>query len=127
MLLEGIYTDPQGKNHTVPVKVDIDGNVVVDSTGGKATLATDPPVVAIGASSQKSSAFAANTTRIIPCPTVACWIRIGADPTAEAGVVGNIYLPADAPYYPIEVTPGDKVAVIQAGAETGFLSIVEAE
>jgi hypothetical protein len=67
--------------------------------------------VAVSGSSAQSSAFGAETKMIRLCADVACYIAGGADPTAAAG--STHYLPANSTEY-FRVSPGDKVAVIEA-------------
>jgi len=84
-----------------------------------------PQVVAIGAASVASAAVAATTNRVTLSASAACWVAIGAAPTAVANTTGSIYVPANFPMPPIVVTPGiTKIAVIQAVAG-GYLSIIE--
>jgi hypothetical protein len=79
--------------------------------------------LAIGASSAQSAAVQATTNRVVLSATSACWVALGANPTASAAA-GSIYVPANFPM-PIVVTPGvTKIAVIQASA-AGSLSIIE--
>lgn len=63
----------------------------------------------------------------------ACWITVGTSPTAVAGNAANIFIPQNYPIY-INIPPGAyaggsgatfKVAVIQDGASTGKLSLVQ--
>ena len=80
--------------------------------------------LAIGASSAQSAAVQATTNRVVLSATSACWVALGANPTASAAA-GSIYVPANFPMPPIVVTPGvTKIAVIQASA-AGSLSIIE--
>ncbi len=67
-------------------------------------------VVAIGASSAASSAFTASTTMVGLHPKADCHVAFGSNPTATTN---NTPLVSGQTYY-FSVTPGDKVAVIQA-------------
>jgi len=67
--------------------------------------------VAIGGSSTQSSAVADTTTAVLLTATVACFIAVGASPTAVANT--SMYLPANVPTY-VGIAGGQKVAVIQA-------------
>ncbi len=74
-----------------------------------------PPVadqtpLAIGATSAASSAFNASTRFVCLTPKADCHIQIGATPTATTSLLP---LTAGQVYY-FGVTPGHKVAVIQA-------------
>ena len=77
-------------------------------------IASMPPlaeqVVAIGASSAASSAFNASTRFVCLTPKADCHIQIGATPTATTSLLP---LTSGQAYY-FGVTPGHKVAVIQA-------------
>ena len=79
-------------------------------------------VVAIGGSSAQSSAVGANTTAVLVCSTVACFVAVGANPTAVANT--SMYLPANTPLF-VGLAGGQKVAVIQASG-AGSLYITEA-
>lgn len=77
--------------------------------------------VAIGASSVASAAFQPGTSVIQVTPTVACFVKTGAAPTATTS---GMYLAAGVPVL-IGVTGGQKIAVIES-ASTGTLYITEA-
>ncbi len=61
--------------------------------------------------------------RYVITSSIACWIKFGANPTAAAATVDNIYL---APDFPVIVTASDatmlKLAVIRNAAD-GHLSV----
>ena len=86
-------------------------------------------VVAIGAASVQSSAFQNVVTAgsqqvtscIQICATVACFVAVGANPTAVANT--TMYVPLGTPIR-LAVNPGDKIAVIQA-ASSGRLYVTE--
>ena len=89
--------------------------LAVSANGGPVVqIASMPPlaeqVVAIGASSAASSAFNASTRFVCLTPKADCHIQIGATPTATTSLLP---LTAGQAYY-FGVTPGHKVAVIQA-------------
>ena len=89
--------------------------LAVSANGGPVVqIASMPPlaeqVVAIGASSAASSAFNASTRFVCLTPKADCHIQIGATPTATTSLLP---LTAGQVYY-FGVTPGHKVAVIQA-------------
>jgi hypothetical protein len=68
--------------------------------------------VAIGAASVASTNGFAPTTKAIRVATdTACWILIGASPTATT--TADLYMPAGTVEY-WGVNPGDKIAVIAA-------------
>ena len=89
--------------------------LAVSANGGPVVqIASMPPlaeqVVAIGASSAASSAFNASTRFVCLTPKADCHIQIGATPTATTSLLP---LTSGQAYY-FGVTPGHKVAVIQA-------------
>ena len=89
--------------------------LAVSANGGPVVqIASMPPlaeqVVAIGASSAASSAFNASTRFVCLTPKADCHIQIGAAPTATTSLLP---LTSGQAYY-FGVTPGHKVAVIQA-------------
>lgn len=89
--------------------------LAVSANGGPVVqIASMPPLaeqtVAIGASSAASSAFNASTRFVCLTPKADCHIQIGATPTATTSLLP---LTAGQAYY-FGVTPGHKVAVIQA-------------
>lgn len=79
-------------------------------------------VLAIGSSSAASNAVGSNTTAVQLIATVACFISVGASPTAVANT--SMYVPANIPIY-IGVGPGQKIAAIQSTG-AGSLYITEA-
>jgi hypothetical protein len=78
--------------------------------------------VTIGAASVQSTAIGAQTHAIRIVATGACHIETGPNPTATAS---SALIPANQRGEVFKVSPGDKVAVIQDGASTGTLNIVE--
>lgn len=68
--------------------------------------------VAIGGSSEQSSAFDAETRFIAATTDADCYIQIGADPTATTSAP-SIFLPSGATRF-LGVRPGNKVGVIEA-------------
>lgn len=88
-------------------------------------LSTAPASVNFGAASaQFGVTFAAGQWQV--AATGACWIAIGANPTAVAHNAGNIFIPAN---YPITINvpvlsggANAKIAVIQDAAG-GWISI----
>ena len=89
--------------------------LAVSANGGPVVqIASMPPlaeqVVAIGGSSAASSAFNAATRFVCLTPKADCHIQIGAAPTATTSLLP---LTSGQAYY-FGVTPGHKVAVIQA-------------
>jgi hypothetical protein len=76
--------------------------------------------VAFGPASLQSTALAADTRVVRLCATNACYVKVGANPTATAN---DPLLPANMPEY-IQVLGGEKVAVLQVAA-AGSLNIVE--
>lgn len=78
--------------------------------------------LAIGSVSAQSSAFDLTTGLIRLCPTVDCYVAIGANPTATSS---SMYLPAGSVEY-FGCSPGEKVAVLRV-LSNGFLNIVEAQ
>ncbi len=93
---------------------EFDRLAVSANNGPVVQIASMPPVaeqtVAIGASSAASSAFNASTRFVCLTPKADCHIQIGATPTATTSLLP---LTAGQAYY-FGVTPGHKVAVIQA-------------
>jgi hypothetical protein len=124
MILEAMSGVADSDDATVKLQANADtGALLIDEQ--TLDLSTNPPVVAIGAASAQSSAVDATTKRIVLSASSACWVAIGADPTAAANTAGSFYLAAGAQSYPIKVTSGvTKIAVIQDSA-TGYLSIIE--
>jgi len=84
---------------------------------GAIPIATTPPVasqnVTISGTSAQSAALNTATKIIRVCSDVACYIKVGANPTAAAG---DHYLPANAPEYLLLESPGagHKIAAITA-------------
>jgi hypothetical protein len=78
--------------------------------------------VAIGAASVQSAVVGTQTFAVRVASTGACHIEIGPNPTATAT---SALIPANVAGEYFKVSPGDKVAVIQDGASTGNLNIVE--
>jgi hypothetical protein len=93
---------------------EFDRLAVSANNGPVVQIASMPPLdeqtVAIGASSAASSAFNASTRFVCLTPKADCHIQIGATPTATTSLLP---LTAGQVYY-FGVTPGHKVAVIQA-------------
>lgn len=84
-------------------------------------LGTSQALTFTGTSAQ--SAVVGATTRIVRLvATQACFVSIGASPTAVANT--SIYLPANTVQY-VSITGGHRVAAIQA-TTTGSLYITEA-
>lgn len=82
--------------------------------------------VAVGASSIQSSAVGSTTTRISLTTTGNCWVSIGSNPTAAAHGANSFYLAAGSSSWLMNVTAStSKIAVIQEGSATGYLSILE--
>lgn len=82
--------------------------------------------VAVGAASVQSSVVGSTTTRVVLSTTGNCWVSIGSNPTAAAHGVNSFYLAAGASTYPMSViSSSSKIAVIQDGSATGYLSILE--
>lgn len=79
-------------------------------------------VVAIGAASVQSTTFGVGTQMIRISATGNCHVEIGPNPTATANSM--LVKSTDVPEH-IRVGNGEKVAVIQDGASTGNLSIME--
>jgi len=78
--------------------------------------------VSIGGSSTQGTAVAGNTTAVLLCATVACFVAVGSNPTAVAGT--SLYLPANVPLF-VGIGAGQKVAAIQASSG-GTLYVTEA-
>lgn len=78
--------------------------------------------VAIGAASVQSAAVGPQTHAVRVVATGACHIETGPNPTATAA---SALIAANTHGEYFKVSPGDKVAVIQDGAATGNLNIVE--
>jgi len=76
--------------------------------------------VAISGSSAQSGALGANTVAAMLCATVACFVAVGASPTAALNT--SLFLPANVPVF-VGVQGGFKVAVI---GTSGTLYITEA-
>jgi len=75
-----------------------------------------PLTVTIGAASAASAAVGASVIRLVS--TVACYVAIGASPTATAA---SMYLPANMPEYFV-VNPTDQVAALEvSGGGTLFI------
>lgn len=93
---------------------EFDRLAVSANNGPVVQIASMPPLaeqtVAIGGSSAASSAFNASTRFVCLTPKADCHIQIGATPTATTSLLP---LTAGQVYY-FGVTPGHKVAVIQA-------------
>ncbi len=93
---------------------EFDRLAVSANNGPVVQIASMPPVaeqtVAIGGSSAASSAFNVATRFVCLTPKADCHIQIGAAPTATTSLLP---LTAGQAYY-FGVTPGHKVAVIQA-------------
>lgn len=93
-----------------------------DSNGQQALVivpGTNQTVAFTGTSAQ-SAAFAASTSIIRVVASEACFLVFGADPTATTG---GMFLPSGVVEY-FAVTPGQKVAAIQASTG-GSLYITE--
>jgi hypothetical protein len=75
--------------------------------------------VAIGAASAQSAAITARA--VLLSPDQNCWIAMGANPTAVVGA-GSLFIPVGA-LVTLPIQPGQKIAVIQAGA-AGNLSMI---
>lgn len=80
-----------------------------------------PQKVTISGSSDRSGAFQAGCSVIRFFPTVDCYVAFGASPTATTD---DIFCPGGIIQY-FGVNPSDEIAVIQAGADSGILHIVE--
>jgi hypothetical protein len=76
----------------------------------------------IGASSVQSAAVNAQTYMVRLSSTGNCHVAIGMNPTASA--TDMLVKATDSPWL-VKVAPGEKIAVIQDGASTGTLNIVE--
>ena len=75
-----------------------------------------PVLVSIGATSAVSATVGSSVIRLVS--TVACYVAIGASPTATSS---SMYLPANMPEYFV-VDPTDQVAVLEvSGAGTLFI------
>lgn len=85
----------------------------IDGTGQNLT---------IGASSTQSTAFNIYTQAIQISATGNCHIRVGQNPTA---VATDMLIKASDPPYIVRVENGAKIAVIQDGASTGTLNVIE--
>lgn len=82
--------------------------------------------VAFTGTSAVSAVWNGSTTRVVLVATADCWVLFGAGtPVAAAAAANNIFVPAGVYGYPITITTGQKLAVIQASA-AGTLCIVEA-
>ena len=81
--------------------------------------------VTVGGTSAVSAVWNGSTTRVILVSTTDCWVAFGATPSAVAAAAGAIFVPSSVYGYPITVTAGQKLAVIQA-AIAGTLCILEA-
>lgn len=78
--------------------------------------------LALGAASVASSAFT-NTTQFIQVSSLGnCHIEIGMTPVATAN---SLLVKATDDPLVVRVGPGEKLAVIQDGASTGNLNVVE--
>lgn len=77
----------------------------------------------LGAASVSSTAFGSQTYAVFLSATGNCHIRLGTAPTAVA--TDMLIKSTDHPIA-IKVAPGEKIAVIQDGASTGTLNIIEA-
>jgi hypothetical protein len=62
----------------------------------KFEAANDPNVTAVGAASAPAGSLVAGQDYYVVA-TVACWIKLGAAPTAVANTDGNMYVPANVP------------------------------
>ena len=78
--------------------------------------------IAIGAASVASAAFSSETFFIRVTASGNCHIRTDVNPTA---VATDLLLKSTDPSQVLKVNPGDKIAVIQDGASTGTLNVVE--
>jgi hypothetical protein len=88
------------------------------------SIVVAPSVIAIGTTSAQSSVINSATNRLILNSTSDCWVNVGVSPTAVARTSGSFFLSQGIPSYPILVTTGVSVAVIQ-DTTSGFLSIIE--
>jgi len=75
-----------------------------------------PQHIALSASSQQSSAVGMNTSVLRVVADKACYIAIGANPSATTG---GHYLPANLPEY-FACNGGDKVAGLQSATGTNL-------
>lgn len=79
--------------------------------------------ITVGVSStQATNAIGDNAQAIQISTTGNCRVAIGGNPTAGTA---DMLVKASDPPLVVRVTPGEKVAVIQDGASTGTLNIVE--
>jgi hypothetical protein len=62
--------------------------------------------------------------RYVVTSSIACWIKLGSNPTAAAATVDNIYLAPDFPVVIQGVTGMLKLAVIRNAAD-GHMSLAE--
>lgn len=76
----------------------------------------------LGAASVQSGAVGAHTYMVQLSATGNCHVEIGAAPTALAT---SMLIKASDPPLLVKVAPGEKIAVIQDGASTGTLNVVE--
>ena len=81
--------------------------------------------VAFTGTSAQSAAWNSGTTRVVLVATADCWAAFGASPTAVAAAAGAVFVPAGVYGYPITITAGQKLAVVQASA-AGTICIIEA-
>jgi len=78
--------------------------------------------VAIGAASVQSAAIGSQTFAVRLTALGNCHIAVGQNPTATAT---DLLLKATDPSIVLRIGPGEKIAVIQEGAATGNLNIIE--
>ena len=76
----------------------------------------------IGAASVQSTAFNTYTQAVQISSTGNCHIQVGQSPTA---VATDMLVKASDPPYIVRVENGAKIAVIQDGASTGTLNVIE--
>jgi len=67
--------------------------------------------VAIGATTEPSAAFNAETKLVLLCADAICSIKFGSTEVLSAAAITNMRLPADTPI-PFAVSPGHFVSVI---------------
>lgn len=79
-------------------------------------------ILALGSASVMSAPFGSQTFAVRLAATGACHVEFGVAPVATAS---SPLIAANAVGEYFKVQPGEKVAVIQDGAATGNLSIVE--
>ena len=75
----------------------------------------------VGAAAVRSAAVAA--IEVCLCATVAGYVKIGDNSVTATAGVGSLYLPAGLPFH-LQLTEGQQVSFIRAGATDGALSIL---